>query len=153
MSPQLAPGEPGMSMPGITFVLRAQQFTPASWETLTGCPPRAERMLATLPASASFPVRPASGLVAGSLGPLCNAPMDVCKTRLMAQRSGGGGRAYRGLCHAFTSIAREEGPAALYRGLVPRLLRIAPGQAITWTMVSCVTSAWERRQLLDDDDD
>ncbi|MEO2031349.1 MAG: hypothetical protein ABGZ35_04615, partial [Planctomycetaceae bacterium] len=64
MSPQLAPGEPGMSMPGITFVLRAQQFTPASWETLTGCPPRAERMLATLPASASFPMLPASGLVA-----------------------------------------------------------------------------------------
>ena len=99
-----------------------------------------------------------SGLLAGSLGPLCNAPMDVCKTRLMAQarrqqqaaHTIGAPRVYRGLAHAFTTILREEGPAALYKGLLVRLLRLAPGQAITWTVVSRVVSLYERRELMRD---
>lgn len=32
----------------------------------------------------------------------------------------------------FTQILREEGWRAFYKGLTPRLLRVAPGQAITF---------------------
>ncbi|OQS03880.1 Mitochondrial Carrier (MC) Family [Thraustotheca clavata] len=85
-----------------------------------------------------------NGLVAGSLGPCLNSPMDVIKTRLMAQETIKGQEPkYRGFVHAFGVIAREEGHAALWKGLVPRLTRMAPGQAITWTVVMRVTSFFE----------
>ena len=40
---------------------------------------------------------------------------------------------YTGMLSTMAVIAREEGLGALWKGLVPRLARVAPGQAITWT--------------------
>ena len=45
---------------------------------------------------------------------------------------------YRGILHGIYTIAKEEGVARLYRGLLPRLLRVPPGMAITW----CVGCLW-----------
>lgn len=85
-----------------------------------------------------------NGLVAGSIGPCMNCPMDVIKTRLMAQETVKGQEPkYKGFVHAFRLIAKEEGSGALWKGLVPRLTRLAPGQAITWTVVMRVTSLFE----------
>lgn len=90
-----------------------------------------------------------NGLVAGSIGPCLNCPMDVIKTRLMAQETVRGQEPkYRGFIHAFRLIAKEEGSAALWKGLIPRLTRLAPGQAITWTVVMRVTSMFEQEELL-----
>jgi solute carrier family 25 citrate transporter 1 len=87
-----------------------------------------------------------NGLVAGSLGPCLNCPMDVIKTRLMAQETVKGVEPkYRGFVHAFGVIAKEEGYPALWKGLVPRLTRLAPGQAITWTVVMRVTAMFENQ--------
>lgn len=36
------------------------------------------------------------------------------------------------------TIATQEGVGKLYRGLLPRLLRVPPGMAITW----CVAFEW-----------
>ena len=38
---------------------------------------------------------------------------------------------------------KEEGPAAFYKGILPRVMRVAPGQAIVFT-VSCKCEALER---------
>ncbi|KAF0692519.1 Aste57867_16413 [Aphanomyces stellatus] len=87
-----------------------------------------------------------NGLVAGSLGPCLNCPMDVIKTRLMAQETvKGQALKYTGFVQAFNLIAKEEGHAALWKGLLPRLTRMAPGQAITWTVVMRVTSFFENQ--------
>ena len=86
-----------------------------------------------------------SGVLAGAVGPCINQPMDVVKTRLMAQTLlAGQSRHYRGFLHCLCTITREEGVLALWKGLIPRLLRIAPGQAITWTVVTKVTSYFEK---------
>lgn len=88
-----------------------------------------------------------NGLVAGSLGPCLNCPMDVIKTRLMAQETIPGKEPkYRGFVHAFRLIAKEEGTSALWKGLIPRLTRLAPGQAITWTVVMRVTALFEENE-------
>lgn len=88
-----------------------------------------------------------NGLVAGSLGPCLNCPMDVLKTRLMAQETiKGQTPKYTGFFQAFGLIAKEEGAAALWKGLIPRLTRLAPGQAITWTVVMQVTAIFEESQ-------
>jgi hypothetical protein len=52
-------------------------------------------------------------------------PLDMAKVRLQLQKTGGPGGApkYRGLLGTVATVAREEGAAALWRGLVPALHR------------------------------
>ncbi|XP_057805441.1 mitochondrial succinate-fumarate transporter 1 [Salvia miltiorrhiza] len=87
-----------------------------------------------------------SGFLAGTAGPVCTGPFDVVKTRLMAQ-SKSSGLKYRGMFHAITTIYAEEGILALWKGLLPRLMRIPPGQAIMWAVADQITGLYERRYL------
>ncbi|RZS22262.1 hypothetical protein BHM03_00055003 [Ensete ventricosum] len=89
-----------------------------------------------------------SGFLAGTAGPICTGPFDVVKTRLMAQsRSGGGDVKYKGMVHAIRTIFAEEGLLALWKGLLPRLMRIPPGQAIMWAVADQVTGLYEKTYL------
>ncbi|XP_010423946.1 PREDICTED: mitochondrial succinate-fumarate transporter 1-like [Camelina sativa] len=89
-----------------------------------------------------------SGFLAGTAGPFCTGPFDVVKTRLMAQtRDGEDGVRYKGMVHAIRTIYAEEGLVALWRGLLPRLMRIPPGQAIMWAVADQVTGLYEMRYL------
>lgn len=81
-----------------------------------------------------------AGLISASIGPMLNCPLDVTKTRLMAQVVlPGVVPKYKGVLGTMAVIVREEGVAALWKGLGPRLARVAPGQAITWSVVTKVT--------------
>ncbi|CDO57470.1 hypothetical protein DV451_002927 [Geotrichum candidum] len=83
------------------------------------------------------------GLISGALGPLSNAPLDTIKTRM--QREGGASKE-TGLSR-FTRITRQliaqEGVHALYKGITPRIMRVAPGQAVTFTVYEYI------REVLD----
>jgi solute carrier family 25 citrate transporter 1 len=70
------------------------------------------------------------GFISGACGPLFNAPIDTIKTRIQKTPSREGG--WTRFVNVSTDIFRNEGPAAFYKGLVPRVLRVAPGQAITF---------------------
>lgn len=81
------------------------------------------------------------GGVSGGMGPLVNNPLDVTKTRLQRQIfTPGKPLKYTGLAQACAVIYREEGTLALWKGITPRLLRIVPGQAITFTVYESVAS-------------
>lgn len=100
-------------------------------------------------------------------------PFDVIKTRLMAQEkaaaapaataaaagssaaSGSAAAAaaaaaasapphYKGFLDALVRIPREEGLRACWKGLLPRLMRIPPGQAIVWAVSDQITGYFER---------
>ena len=86
----------------------------------------------------------ASGFSAACLGPVATGPFDVVKTRLMAQEKAGVEK-YRGFIHALVTIPREEGIFAMWKGLMPRLLRIPPGQAIVWAVSDYITQIMEAR--------
>uniref|UniRef100_A0A7N0U522 Mitochondrial succinate-fumarate transporter 1 n=1 Tax=Kalanchoe fedtschenkoi TaxID=63787 RepID=A0A7N0U522_KALFE len=88
-----------------------------------------------------------SGFLAGTAGPVCTGPFDVVKTRLMAQSRSDGELKYKGMFHAIRTIYSEEGLRALWKGLVPRLMRIPPGQAIMWAVADQVMGAYERRYI------
>lgn len=90
-----------------------------------------------------------SGFLAGTAGPLCTGPFDVVKTRLMAQSRGAGELKYNGMFHAIKTIYAEEGLLALWKGLLPRLMRIPPGQAIVWAVADQIIGLYERRHLYD----
>eukprot|EP00814_Leptocylindrus_danicus_P019857 CAMPEP_0116023838 /NCGR_PEP_ID=MMETSP0321-20121206/11894_1 /TAXON_ID=163516 /ORGANISM="Leptocylindrus danicus var. danicus, Strain B650" /LENGTH=332 /DNA_ID=CAMNT_0003495323 /DNA_START=147 /DNA_END=1145 /DNA_ORIENTATION=- len=73
------------------------------------------------------------GGISGGFGPTVNNPLDVVKTRMQRQVLIPGQRPpYSSITQACSRIAREEGIAALWKGLTPRLMRIMPGQAITF---------------------
>ncbi|KAH0468786.1 hypothetical protein IEQ34_002018 [Dendrobium chrysotoxum] len=88
-----------------------------------------------------------SGFLAGTCGPICTGPFDVVKTRLMAQSKSGGELKYKGMIHAIRTIYVEEGVLALWKGLLPRLMRIPPGQAIMWAVADQITGFYERNYL------
>lgn len=86
------------------------------------------------------PIQPSQslmiGVIAGAMGPLFNNPIDVVKTRLMAQQTIHGMQPkYTGLMQCLTTIYREEGGKALMRGCMMRIVRVAPGMGITFTVV------------------
>ncbi|PNH06570.1 Succinate/fumarate mitochondrial transporter [Tetrabaena socialis] len=89
-----------------------------------------------------------SGFLAALLGPIATGPFDVAKTRLMAQTKTSGGVRYTGFFDALRRIPAEEGVRAMWKGLLPRLLRIPPGQAIVWAVSDQITGYFEQQALL-----
>ncbi|KAE8727295.1 Mitochondrial succinate-fumarate transporter 1 [Hibiscus syriacus] len=85
-----------------------------------------------------------SGFLAGTAGPVCTGPFDVVKTRLMAQNRDRGESKYKGMIHAIRTIYAAEGVRALWKGLVPRLMRIPTGQAIMWAVADQITGLYEK---------
>jgi len=86
------------------------------------------------------------GGVSGGFGPLLNNPLDVVKTRMQKQVIKPGKRTkYTGIVQAIGLIYKEEGGLALWKGITPRLMRIMPGQAITFMTYEALSSAMIRR--------
>jgi len=65
-----------------------------------------------------------SGMFAGGL----MTPADVIKTRIQVKQ---GAVPYKGIPDCFSRIMKEEGPRALFKGAVPRMLIISPLFGIT----------------------
>lgn len=74
-----------------------------------------------------------TGMVAGMIGPFVNCPVDVCKTRLMSQTN-----THTGMIDCISTIYKEEGFLSLYKGIFPRVARVAPGQGITFMVMESV---------------
>ncbi|KAJ2004032.1 Mitochondrial succinate-fumarate transporter [Coemansia thaxteri] len=81
------------------------------------------------------------GGVSGAMGPLSNAPIDTIKTRIQKATTVAGESGWSRFVTVTRDIAQKEGYKAFYRGLTPRILRVAPGQAITF-MVYEKVKAW-----------
>ncbi|ORX50596.1 mitochondrial carrier [Hesseltinella vesiculosa] len=79
------------------------------------------------------------GGVSGAMGPLSNAPIDTIKTRI--QKSSAKGSGWERFKVVTAEIYYKEGFRAFYKGLTPRVLRVAPGQAVTF-MVYEKVKAW-----------
>ena len=52
---------------------------------------------------------------------------------------------YTGIFQSIIMIAKEEGNLALWKGITPRLMRIMPGQAITFMTYEAVCSSLTRK--------
>lgn len=72
------------------------------------------------------------GLVAGAAGPCTNAPIDTIKTRMQKSAALPGESGMQRVRHIVEDMLRKEGPSALYKGILPRVLRVGPGQAVAY---------------------
>ncbi|XP_031841058.1 mitochondrial 2-oxodicarboxylate carrier isoform X1 [Nomia melanderi] len=67
------------------------------------------------------------GFMSGTLASCMNIPFDVAKSRIQGPQ---GEVQYRGTLHTIVIVYQREGFKALYKGLVPKILRLGPGGAI-----------------------
>lgn len=72
----------------------------------------------------------AIGFTSGVLGSCVNIPFDVAKSRIQGPQPVPGVVKYRSTTGAIVMVYREEGFRALYKGLLPKVMRLGPGGAI-----------------------
>ncbi|KAI8685496.1 Mitochondrial thiamine pyrophosphate carrier 1 [Fusarium keratoplasticum] len=75
-----------------------------------------------------------AGSVGGTVGTLLNTPFDVVKSRI--QSTTGAKESLPWVWSGIFKVYREEGVAALYKGLVPKVVRFAPGGGIMLVVYS-----------------
>lgn len=74
----------------------------------------------------SVPASVIGGLFAGCASVLGNNPIDVVKTRMQGKDAA----LYKSTWDCFRRIFTEEGIRGLYRGAIPRMGRVVPGQVL-----------------------
>lgn len=72
----------------------------------------------------------------GMLAAVIMTPVDVCKTRIMT----GTGGEYTNLAQTFVKVLAEEGPATLMKGVIPRVMYLAPLAGCTLSIYDALSS-------------
>ncbi|TPX48056.1 hypothetical protein SeLEV6574_g02264 [Synchytrium endobioticum] len=80
-----------------------------------------------------------AGTVGGTIGTVVNTPFDVVKSRVQNQGPGAIVK-YSWSIPALGRIAREEGFKSLYKGFVPKVMRLGPGGGILLVVFDFVSS-------------
>lgn len=84
------------------------------------------------------------GLVSGTISSCVNIPFDVAKSRIQGPQPVPGEIKYRTCFQSMALVYREEGYLALYKGLVPKIMRLGPGGAVMLLVYEYV-SGWLQR--------
>ncbi|KAF8455389.1 mitochondrial carrier domain-containing protein [Terfezia claveryi] len=87
------------------------------------------------------------GLVSGAMGPLSNAPIDTIKTRLQKQPKVAGESALTRILSIARDMWKHEGVHAFYKGITPRIMRVAPGQAVTFMVYEAIRGWMDKVKL------
>lgn len=88
------------------------------------------------------------GLISGALGPLSNAPIDTIKTRMQREKATSGESAIARVSRISRNLIQKEGFLAFYKGITPRVMRVAPGQAVTFAVYEQVSTFLETVPML-----
>ncbi|XP_071282968.1 mitochondrial 2-oxodicarboxylate carrier isoform X2 [Agelaius tricolor] len=70
------------------------------------------------------------GLVSGTIASIINIPFDVAKSRIQGPQPVPGEIKYRTCFKTMATVYKEEGFLALYKGLLPKIMRLGPGGAV-----------------------
>uniref|UniRef100_A0A914ENW5 Mitochondrial thiamine pyrophosphate carrier n=1 Tax=Acrobeloides nanus TaxID=290746 RepID=A0A914ENW5_9BILA len=80
------------------------------------------------------------GAASGCIATTSAMPLDVIRTRLIAQ---GEPKIYRGSFHAVTKIWQDEKIYGFFRGLTPSLVQIAPYVGLQFTSYNIMKKLWD----------
>lgn len=96
-------------------------------------------------------LRLGAGATAGIIAMSATYPMDMVRGRLTVQGEGSS-RQYKNMLHAMVTVAREEGPRALYRGWLPSVIGVVPyvglNFAVYETLKDWLTKHYNQEQRL-----
>ncbi|KAJ2080955.1 hypothetical protein H4R24_002709 [Coemansia sp. RSA 988] len=81
-----------------------------------------------------------SGAIGGTIGTTLNTPPDVVKTRIQNYNPSKGPAPYTTFFGGVKTIIKEEGVRALYKGYIPKVLRLGPGGGILLVVYDQVTT-------------
>ncbi|WFD21049.1 Mitochondrial succinate-fumarate transporter [Malassezia caprae] len=84
------------------------------------------------------------GLISGALGPFSNAPIDTIKTRIQRASKVEGETALGRVMKVAREMFAQEGVSAFWKGITPRVARVAPGQAVVFTIYEKVKGILEK---------
>jgi solute carrier family 25 (mitochondrial citrate transporter), member 1 len=87
------------------------------------------------------------GLISGAMGPFSNAPIDTIKTRLQKTPAEPGQSAISRITAIAGDMWKQEGVRSFYKGITPRVMRVAPGQAVTFTVYEYLKGLLEKSKL------
>ncbi|KAI1651220.1 mitochondrial 2-oxodicarboxylate carrier 1 [Daldinia loculata] len=80
-----------------------------------------------------------SGGIGGTVGTIINTPMDVVKSRIQnSPKVAGQTPKYNWAWGACATVMKEEGFGALYKGFLPKVLRLGPGGGILLVVFTSV---------------
>ncbi|KAK6515490.1 hypothetical protein TWF506_007824 [Arthrobotrys conoides] len=86
-----------------------------------------------------------AGALGGTAGTILNTPFDVVKSRIQnTVRVPGQVQKYNWAVPSLFVVAREEGFAALYKGFLPKVLRLGPGGGILLVVYTSVVEFLQR---------
>jgi solute carrier family 25 citrate transporter 1 len=80
------------------------------------------------------------GMFAGCFSTICNNPFDVVKTQMQGFQA----KQYKGTIDCAVQMFKADGMGAFYRGLVPRLGRVVPGQGIIFMCFEGIQGAVQK---------
>uniref|UniRef100_A0A0G4GDC5 Mitochondrial carrier protein n=1 Tax=Chromera velia CCMP2878 TaxID=1169474 RepID=A0A0G4GDC5_9ALVE len=92
----------------------------------------------------------AAGMMTGTISSLINQPIDTAKSRIQAQARNASSSSsstvqpYKGTLDCIVRVVREEGAFALYRGSVPRVMRLTMGQGIIFCVYDQISAALQK---------
>lgn len=86
------------------------------------------------------------GLISGAMGPFSNAPIDTIKTRLQKMPAEAGQSAVDRIRIIAMDMWKQEGVRSFYKGITPRVMRVAPGQAVTFTVYEYLKGILEKNR-------
>ncbi|KAK5112825.1 hypothetical protein LTR85_011159 [Meristemomyces frigidus] len=88
-----------------------------------------------------------SGAVGGTVGTILNTPMDVVKSRIQnSPKVAGGVPKYGWAWPALGLVYKEEGFSALYKGFLPKVLRLGPGGGILLVVFTGVMDFFRKQR-------
>jgi solute carrier family 25 citrate transporter 1 len=89
------------------------------------------------------------GLISGAVGPFSNAPIDTIKTRLQRTPAEPGQTGIGRIMAIGNQMWKTEGIRAFWMGITPRVMRVAPGQAVTFAVYEYLKGVLEKgREML-----
>ncbi|KAF9569522.1 hypothetical protein EC968_002566 [Mortierella alpina] len=89
-----------------------------------------------------------AGAIGGTFATMLNTPFDVVKTRIQNQAKGTVLK-YNWTLPGVAMVYREEGFRALYKGFVPKVLRLGPGGGILLVVFDTVSTLIRKHILLE----
>ena len=86
-----------------------------------------------------------AGAVGGTVGTILNTPMDVVKSRIQnSPKIAGSIPKYNWAWPAVGTVLKEEGFSALYKGFLPKVLRLGPGGGVLLVVFTGVVDFFKR---------